>query len=93
MLVIDFSSSECQPPLSSKDFDPNFSVGFNLGTSYGYVIFYYRIMITQELNRFIRTVAIRYKNGTFENIAKVIASTEYIDMMKRLSLPESKHVA
>ena len=29
--------SDYQPPLSSRDFNPDFSVGFNLGASYGYL--------------------------------------------------------
>lgn len=37
-------------------------------------------------------VATAYKNGSYENIARVDAETEYVDIMKRLNLKESQHL-
>jgi hypothetical protein len=37
------------------------------------------------------TVSARYNNGTFEDLGRVEANTEYIDLMQRLSLPSASH--
>jgi hypothetical protein len=39
------------------------------------------------------TVSIRHGNGSFEDRGRVQASSEYIDLMHRLSLPSASHAS
>lgn len=50
-------------------------------------------MVGISLSASYGTVSIRHEDGSFEDIGRIEADRNYVDMMQRCSLPSSAHAA